>query len=161
MLLLLNFRCKLLHQASSPAGISFDPCTPTKPSYTRSASLPAESHLVTCANPAKVSCKKQLECLAQLYSSCIAGEDTEDVKLTFLWALNLHVCCEREIDGKWKLWDSYSVQTNDIWKKKASQYCYLNKWILGKSVGKEVSLMQYSELQSTEVVCPIWNQTVP
>ncbi|OWK62609.1 Codanin-1 [Lonchura striata] len=65
-------RCKLLHQASSPAGMSFDPCTPTKPSYTRSASLPAESHLVTCANPAKVSCKKQLECLAQLYSSCIA-----------------------------------------------------------------------------------------
>lgn len=84
VLLLLNFRCKLLHQASSPAGMSFDPGTPTKPSYTRSASLPAESHLVTCANPAKVSCKKQLECLAQLYSSCIAGEDTEDVRLTSL-----------------------------------------------------------------------------
>lgn len=75
VLLFLNFRCKLLHQASSPAGISLDPGTPTKPSYTRSASLPAESHLVTCADPAKVSCKKQLECLAQLYSSCIAGED--------------------------------------------------------------------------------------
>lgn len=75
MLLLLNFRCKLLHQASSPAGISPDPGTPTKPTYTRSANLPAESHLVTCADPAKVSCKKQLECLAQLYSSCIAGED--------------------------------------------------------------------------------------
>jgi len=74
MLLLLNFRCKLLHQASSPAGISLDPGTPTKPSYTRSASLPAESQLVTCASPTKVSCKKQLECLAQLYSSCIAGE---------------------------------------------------------------------------------------
>lgn len=84
MLLLLNFRCKLLHQASSPAGISLDPGTPTKPSYTRSASLPAESHLVTCANPTKVSCKKQLECLAQLYSSCIAGEDPEDVRLTLL-----------------------------------------------------------------------------
>lgn len=84
MLLLLNFRCKLLHQASSPAGISLDPGTPTKPSYTRSASLPAESHLVTCANPTKVSCKKQLECLAQLYSSCIAGENPEDVGLTLL-----------------------------------------------------------------------------
>uniref|UniRef100_A0A803Y7V6 Codanin-1 C-terminal domain-containing protein n=1 Tax=Meleagris gallopavo TaxID=9103 RepID=A0A803Y7V6_MELGA len=73
-------RCKLLHQTSSPAGISPDPGTPTKPTYTRSASLPAESHLVTCADPAKVSCKKQLECLAQLYSSCIAG-----VVVTFLF----------------------------------------------------------------------------
>lgn len=110
MLLLLNFRCKLLHQASSPAGISFDACTPAKPSYTRSASLPAENHLVTCANPAKVSCKKQLECLAQLYSSCIAGEDTEDVRLTF--SLSFELVCVL-----WKLWDSYSVQTNDIWEK--------------------------------------------
>ncbi|POI35554.1 hypothetical protein CIB84_000694 [Bambusicola thoracicus] len=71
-------RCKLLHQASSPAGISLDPGTPTKPTYTRSANLPAESHLVTCADPAKVSCKKQLECLAQLYSSCIAGTSASE-----------------------------------------------------------------------------------
>lgn len=84
ILLLLNFRFKLLHQTSSPAGIYLDPGTPTKPSYSRSASLSAESHLVTSANPAKVSCKKQLECLAQLYSSCIAGEDSEDVRLIFL-----------------------------------------------------------------------------
>lgn len=84
MLLLLNFRCKLLHQVSTPAGMSLDPGTPTKLSYTRSAGLPAENHLVTCANPTKVSCKKQLGCLAQLYSSCIAGEDPENVRLTFL-----------------------------------------------------------------------------
>ncbi|NXM18981.1 CDAN1 protein, partial [Ploceus nigricollis] len=69
--------------------ISFDPCTPTKPSYTRSASLPAESHLVTCANPAKVSCKKQLECLAQLYSSCIAENLVPNIFLELFFILQL------------------------------------------------------------------------
>ncbi|KAK2533218.1 Cdan1 [Columba livia] len=88
-LLLLNFRCKLLHQASSPAGISLDPGTPTKPSYARSASLPAESHLVTCANPAKVSCKKHLECLAQLYSSCITENLVPNIFLELFFVLQL------------------------------------------------------------------------
>ncbi|XP_040557844.1 codanin-1 isoform X4 [Gallus gallus] len=82
-------RCKLLHQASSPAGISPDPGTPTKPTYTRSANLPAESHLVTCADPAKVSCKKQLECLAQLYSSCIAENLVPNIFLELFFVLQL------------------------------------------------------------------------
>ncbi|KAM6359031.1 codanin-1 [Alca torda] len=82
-------RCKLLHQASSPAGISLDPGTPTKPSYTRSVSFPAESHLVTCANPTKVSCKKQLECLAQLYSSCIAENLVPNIFLELFFVLQL------------------------------------------------------------------------
>ncbi|NWX60436.1 CDAN1 protein, partial [Promerops cafer] len=69
--------------------ISFDPCTPTKPSYTRSASLPGESHLVTCADPAKVSCKKQLECLAQLYSSCIAENLVPNIFLELFFVLQL------------------------------------------------------------------------
>ncbi|NXB99162.1 CDAN1 protein, partial [Orthonyx spaldingii] len=69
--------------------ISFDPGTPTKPSYTRSASLPSESHLVTCANPAKVSCKKQLECLAQLYSSCIAENLVPNIFLELFFVLQL------------------------------------------------------------------------
>ncbi|NXO68284.1 CDAN1 protein, partial [Phainopepla nitens] len=69
--------------------ISFDPGTPTKPSYTRSASLPAESHLVTCANPAKVSYKKQLECLAQLYSSCIAENLVPNIFLELFFVLQL------------------------------------------------------------------------
>ncbi|NXB05994.1 CDAN1 protein, partial [Cnemophilus loriae] len=69
--------------------VSFDPGTPTKPSYTRSASLPAESHLVTCANPAKVSCKKQLECLAQLYSSCIAENLVPNIFLELFFVLQL------------------------------------------------------------------------
>uniref|UniRef100_A0A669PSJ8 Codanin-1 C-terminal domain-containing protein n=1 Tax=Phasianus colchicus TaxID=9054 RepID=A0A669PSJ8_PHACC len=82
-------RCKLLHQTSSPAGISPDPGTPTKPTYTRSASLPSESHLVTCADPAKVSCKKQLECLAQLYSSCIAENLVPNIFLEIFFVLQL------------------------------------------------------------------------
>uniref|UniRef100_H0ZLM6 Codanin 1 n=1 Tax=Taeniopygia guttata TaxID=59729 RepID=H0ZLM6_TAEGU len=61
----------------------------TKPSYTRSASLPAENHLVTCANPAKVSCKKQLECLAQLYSSCIAENLVPNIFLELFFVLQL------------------------------------------------------------------------
>ncbi|KGL85236.1 Codanin-1, partial [Tinamus guttatus] len=82
-------RCKLLHQASSPAGLSLDPGTPTKPSYARSASLPAESLPVTYANPAKVSCKKQLECLAQLYSSCIAENLVPNIFLELFFVLQL------------------------------------------------------------------------
>ncbi|NXJ15405.1 CDAN1 protein, partial [Odontophorus gujanensis] len=69
--------------------ISPDPGTPTKPTYTRSASLPAESHLVTCADPAKVSCKKQLECLAQLYSSCIAENLVPNIFLELFFVLQL------------------------------------------------------------------------
>ncbi|NWU58870.1 CDAN1 protein, partial [Dromas ardeola] len=69
--------------------ISLDPGTPTKPSYPRSASLPAESHLVTCANPTKVSCKKQLECLAQLYSSCIAENLVPNIFLELFFVLQL------------------------------------------------------------------------
>uniref|UniRef100_A0A8C9EHB4 Codanin-1 C-terminal domain-containing protein n=1 Tax=Pavo cristatus TaxID=9049 RepID=A0A8C9EHB4_PAVCR len=78
-----------LNRASSPAGVSPDPGTPTKPTYTRSASLPAESHLVTCADPAKVSCKKQLECLAQLYSSCIAENLVPNIFLELFFVLQL------------------------------------------------------------------------
>ncbi|NXV93039.1 CDAN1 protein, partial [Calonectris borealis] len=69
--------------------VSLDPGTPTKPSYTRSASLPAESHLVTCANPTKVSCKKRLECLAQLYSSCIAENLVPNIFLELFFVLQL------------------------------------------------------------------------
>ncbi|NXE15450.1 CDAN1 protein, partial [Lophotis ruficrista] len=69
--------------------MSLDPGTPTKPSYTRSASLPAESHLVTCANPTKVSCKKQLECLAELYSSCIAENLVPNIFLELFFVLQL------------------------------------------------------------------------
>ncbi|NXA36335.1 CDAN1 protein, partial [Eudromia elegans] len=81
--------CKLLHQASSPTGLSIDPGTPTKPSYARSASLPTESLPMTCANPAKVSCKKQLECLAQLYSSCIAENLVPNIFLELFFVLQL------------------------------------------------------------------------
>ncbi|KFW63746.1 Codanin-1, partial [Pygoscelis adeliae] len=55
--------------------ISLDPGTPTKPSYTR--------------NPTKVSCKKQLECLAQLYSSCIAENLVPNIFLELFFVLQL------------------------------------------------------------------------
>ncbi|NWH62913.1 CDAN1 protein, partial [Geococcyx californianus] len=69
--------------------ISLDPGTLPKPGYSRSGSLPAESHLVTCANPTKVSCKKQLECLAQLYSSCIAENLVPNIFLELFFVLQL------------------------------------------------------------------------
>ncbi|KFP51195.1 Codanin-1, partial [Cathartes aura] len=47
------------------------------------------SHLVTCANPTKVSCKKQLECLAQLYSSCIAENLVPNIFLELFFVLQL------------------------------------------------------------------------
>uniref|UniRef100_A0A8C0ZAZ8 Codanin 1 n=1 Tax=Cyanistes caeruleus TaxID=156563 RepID=A0A8C0ZAZ8_CYACU len=46
-------------------------------------------HLVTCANPAKVSCKKQLECLAQLYSSCITENLVPNIFLELFFVLQL------------------------------------------------------------------------
>ncbi|NXX88563.1 CDAN1 protein, partial [Centropus bengalensis] len=78
-----------LSRSSSPAGTTPDPGTPPKLGYTRSANLPAEGHLVTCANPAKVSCKKQLECLAQLYSSCIAENLVPNIFLELFFVLQL------------------------------------------------------------------------
>ncbi|NXY42122.1 CDAN1 protein, partial [Ceuthmochares aereus] len=63
--------------------------TLSRPGYTRSVNLLAESHLVTCANPTKVSCKKQLECLAQLYSSCIAENLVPNIFLELFFVLQL------------------------------------------------------------------------
>ncbi|XP_019406890.1 PREDICTED: codanin-1 isoform X1 [Crocodylus porosus] len=82
-------RCKLLHQASSPAGLSLEPSTPTKLSYTRSASLPPEGHLMTCPHLSKVSCKKQLDQLALLYSSCIAENLVPNIFLELFFVLQL------------------------------------------------------------------------
>ncbi|KFP86108.1 Codanin-1, partial [Acanthisitta chloris] len=58
-------------------------------SVTDSLSLTSISHLVTCANPTKVSCKKQLECLAQLYSSCIAENLVPNIFLELFFVLQL------------------------------------------------------------------------
>ncbi|TFK15140.1 magnesium transporter NIPA3 [Platysternon megacephalum] len=82
-------RCKLLHQTSSPAGLSLDPSTPTKPNYSWSGSLTTDSQLVTCADLSKVSCKKQLEQLAQLYSTCIAENLVPNIFLELFFVLQL------------------------------------------------------------------------
>ncbi|NWH77860.1 CDAN1 protein, partial [Piaya cayana] len=68
---------------------SLDTGTPPKSGYARSVNFLAESHLVTCANPTKVSCKKQLECLAQLYSSCIAENLVPNIFLELFFVLQL------------------------------------------------------------------------
>uniref|UniRef100_A0A8C3P581 Codanin-1 C-terminal domain-containing protein n=1 Tax=Chrysemys picta bellii TaxID=8478 RepID=A0A8C3P581_CHRPI len=81
-------RCKLLHQ-TSPAGLSLDPSTPTKPNYSWSGSLATDSQLVTCADLTKVSCKKQLEQLAQLYSTCIAENLVPNIFLELFFVLQL------------------------------------------------------------------------
>uniref|UniRef100_A0A8C8SRT7 Codanin-1 C-terminal domain-containing protein n=2 Tax=Pelusios castaneus TaxID=367368 RepID=A0A8C8SRT7_9SAUR len=82
-------RCKLLHQTSSPAGLSLDPSMSTKLNYSWSASLPTDSQLVTCADLSKVSCKKQLEQLAQLYSSCISENLVPNIFLELFFVLQL------------------------------------------------------------------------
>ncbi|XP_067414003.1 codanin-1 isoform X2 [Emydura macquarii macquarii] len=82
-------RCKLLHQTSSPAGLSLNHSTPTNLNYSWSASLPTDSHLVTCADLSKVSCKKQLEQLAQLYSSCISENLVPNIFLELFFVLQL------------------------------------------------------------------------
>ncbi|XP_074853179.1 codanin-1 [Carettochelys insculpta] len=81
-------RCKLLHQTSS-AALSLDPSTPAKPNYSWSANLPTDSQLVTCADLSKVSCKKQLELLAELYSSCIAENLVPNIFLELFFVLQL------------------------------------------------------------------------
>ncbi|XP_030415459.1 codanin-1 isoform X2 [Gopherus evgoodei] len=82
-------RCKLLHQTSSPAGLSLDPSTPTKPNYSWNGSLTTDSQVVTCADLSKVSCKKQLEQLAQLYSTCIAENLVPNIFLELFFVLQL------------------------------------------------------------------------
>ncbi|XP_074985782.1 codanin-1 isoform X3 [Caretta caretta] len=82
-------RCKLLHQTCSPAGLSLDPSTPTKPNYSWSGSLATDGQLVTSADLSKVSCKKQLEQLAQLYSSCIAENLVPNIFLELFFVLQL------------------------------------------------------------------------
>nr|XP_006135463.1 codanin-1 isoform X1 [Pelodiscus sinensis] len=81
-------RYKLLQQ-TSPGGLSLDPNTPTTPNYSWSSSLATDSQLVTCADVSKVSCKKQLENLAQLYSSCIAENLVPNIFLELFFVLQL------------------------------------------------------------------------
>lgn len=70
----LNYRSKLLHQASTLAGLSSDSGPSARSPLGLNGSLLTESQLVTSADVNKVSCRKQLQQLAQLYSLCISGK---------------------------------------------------------------------------------------
>ncbi|XP_029454550.1 codanin-1 isoform X1 [Rhinatrema bivittatum] len=80
-------RHKLLHETSLD-GLALDPITPTKQSFSRSVSLSSDS-LVTCADVSKVSCHKQLELLAQLYSNCISENLVPNIFLELFFVLQL------------------------------------------------------------------------
>uniref|UniRef100_A0A8C0IUA6 Codanin-1 C-terminal domain-containing protein n=1 Tax=Chelonoidis abingdonii TaxID=106734 RepID=A0A8C0IUA6_CHEAB len=69
--------------------LSLDPSTPTKPNYSWNGSLTTDSQVVTCADLSKVSCKKQLELLAQLYSTCIAENLVPNIFLELFFVLQL------------------------------------------------------------------------
>ncbi|XP_054828589.1 codanin-1 isoform X2 [Eublepharis macularius] len=82
-------RSKLLHHTSSSSGLSLDFGTPNKFNCGWNAGLLVENHLVTSADVKKVSCRKQLELLAQLYSSCIAENLVPNIFLELFFVLQL------------------------------------------------------------------------
>ncbi|XP_075049376.1 codanin-1 [Mixophyes fleayi] len=79
-------RTKLLQQTSSP--VVLDPITPTKQSYNRNSSSSSDM-MTTCADPDKVSGRKQLEVLAELYSACITENLVPNIFLEFFFVLQL------------------------------------------------------------------------
>ncbi|XP_030070215.1 codanin-1 [Microcaecilia unicolor] len=81
-------RDRLLYENASLDGFALDPITPTKQSFSRSVSLSSDS-LVTSADVSKVSCHKQLELLAQLYSTCIAENLVPNIFLELFFILQL------------------------------------------------------------------------
>ncbi|XP_069806167.1 codanin-1 isoform X2 [Dendropsophus ebraccatus] len=77
-------RSKLLQQTSSP--VVLDPITPTK-QYSRNTSVPAD--IVSYADPDKVSSKKHLKVLAELYSACITENLVPNIFLELFFVLQL------------------------------------------------------------------------
>nr|XP_060616983.1 codanin-1 isoform X2 [Anolis sagrei ordinatus] len=82
-------RSKLSHHTSFSAGSSLDSGTLVKPSLGLNANLFAENQLLTSADVTHVSCKKQIEQLAQLYSLCIAENLVPSIFLEFFFVLQL------------------------------------------------------------------------
>ncbi|XP_008102326.1 codanin-1 isoform X2 [Anolis carolinensis] len=82
-------RSKLSHHTSSSAESSLDSGMSVKPSPGLNTNLLAENHLVTSADVTQVSCKKQIEQLAQMYSLCIAENLVPSIFLEFFFVLQL------------------------------------------------------------------------
>ncbi|KAM8920861.1 codanin-1 [Pelodytes ibericus] len=81
-------KIKLLQQASSSSPGLLEPVTPTKHNYSRKPSITADS-LTSSADVTKVSGRKQLEILAELYSACITGNLVPNIFLEFFFILQL------------------------------------------------------------------------
>ncbi|XP_048340099.1 codanin-1 [Sphaerodactylus townsendi] len=82
-------RSKLLQHTSSLSDFSLDFDTPNKPNRGWNAGLLIENQLVTSADVKKVTCKRQLELLAQLYSFCIAENLVPNIFLELFFVLQL------------------------------------------------------------------------
>ncbi|XP_056401807.1 codanin-1 isoform X2 [Hyla sarda] len=78
-------RSKLLQQTSSP--VVLDPITPTKQNYSRSTSVSVD--IVSYADPIKVSSKRHLKVLAELYSACITENLVPNIFLELFFVLQL------------------------------------------------------------------------
>ncbi|XP_077178853.1 codanin-1 [Paroedura picta] len=82
-------RSKFLHHTSSSSGLSLDFGIPNKTNCGWNTGLLVENQLVTSADVKKVTCRKQLELLAQLYSSCIAENLVPNIFLELFFVLQL------------------------------------------------------------------------
>ncbi|OCT68578.1 hypothetical protein XELAEV_18039879mg [Xenopus laevis] len=88
-------RSKLMQHTSSP--VLLDPVTPTK-CYSRNMSLSADTLLH--ADNAKVTYRKQLNILAELYSACIAENLVPNIFLEFFFVLQLLTSRGHAADGE-------------------------------------------------------------
>ncbi|KAJ7344788.1 hypothetical protein JRQ81_000738 [Phrynocephalus forsythii] len=82
-------RSKLLHQTSTLPGLSSDSSPSAQSPIGLNGSFLAENQLVTSADINKVSCRKQLQHLAQLYSHCISENLVPNIFLEFFFVLQL------------------------------------------------------------------------
>ncbi|XP_070795946.1 codanin-1 isoform X1 [Pituophis catenifer annectens] len=82
-------RSKLFHHTSSSISLSLDSGTPTKSNAGWNASLQTENQLVASADVNKVTYRKQLEHLAELYSICIAENLVPNIFSEIFFVLQL------------------------------------------------------------------------
>ncbi|KAL7992399.1 hypothetical protein Chor_016655 [Crotalus horridus] len=82
-------RSKLLHHTSSSISLSLDSGTPTKSNFGWNVYLQTENQSVTSADVNKVTYRKQLEHLAELYSTCIAENLVPNIFSELFFVLQL------------------------------------------------------------------------
>ncbi|KAM6460593.1 codanin-1 isoform 1-T1 [Liasis olivaceus] len=82
-------RSKLLHHASSSISFSLDSGTPTKPNVGWNVYLQTENQSVISADVNKVTYRKQLEHLAEIYSICISENLVPNIFSELFFVLQL------------------------------------------------------------------------